>query len=38
LLKYPEEKELQERVRLYMNICRRHATPEEPGPKTVDEL
>ena len=37
LLKYPEEKELQERVRLYMNICRRHATREEPQPKTIDE-
>ncbi len=37
LLKYPEEKELQERVRLYLNICQRHATREEPEPKTVDE-
>jgi len=37
LVKYPEEKELQERVRLYLNICQRHATRKEPEPKTVDE-
>jgi tetratricopeptide (TPR) repeat protein len=37
LLKYPEEKELQERVRLYLNICQRQATRQEPEPKTVDE-
>jgi tetratricopeptide (TPR) repeat protein len=37
LLRYPEEKELHERVRLYLNICRRQATPKEPLPQTVDE-
>src|SRR6476619_5810431 len=29
LRQYPEEKELHERVRLYLNICERHATPRE---------
>jgi tetratricopeptide (TPR) repeat protein len=37
LRQYPEEKELHERVRLYLNICQRHATPTEPEPKSVDE-
>ncbi len=37
LVRYPEEKELHERVRLYLNICRRQATPKEPLPQTVDE-
>src|SRR4029078_1103519 len=37
LSKYPEEKELQERVRLYLNICQRHAAHAEPEPKTVAE-
>jgi tetratricopeptide (TPR) repeat protein len=34
---YPEEKELHERVRLYLNICQRQATPRETSPQTVDE-
>ncbi len=37
LRKYPEERELQERVRLYLNICKRHAAPREAAPRTVDE-
>jgi tetratricopeptide (TPR) repeat protein len=37
LRQYPEEKELQERVKLYLNICRRHATPREEAPQTIDE-
>src|SRR5215212_11566570 len=37
LRQYPEERELHERVRLYLNICRRHAAPREASPKTVDE-
>lgn len=38
LRQYPEEKELHERVHLYLNICQRHAnTPEPPAPQTVDE-
>lgn len=37
LRQYPEERELHERVRLYLNICQRHAAPRESTPKTVDE-
>jgi tetratricopeptide (TPR) repeat protein len=37
LRKYPEEKELHERVRLYLSICRRQATPAEAVPQSVDE-
>jgi len=37
LRQYPEEKELHERVRLYLNICRRHATPREASPQTIEE-
>lgn len=37
LRQYPEERELHERVRLYLNVCRRHAAPREAAPKTVDE-
>lgn len=34
---YPEEKELHERVRLYLNVCHRHVAPDEASPQTVDE-
>ena len=34
---YPEEKELHERVRLYLNICQRHAAPRESTPQTIEE-
>jgi outer membrane protein assembly factor BamD (BamD/ComL family) len=37
LTRYPEEKELHERVHLYLNVCRRQATPKDAGPQTVDE-
>lgn len=37
LSRYPDEKELHERVRLYLNICQRQATPRAPSPQTVDE-
>jgi tetratricopeptide (TPR) repeat protein len=37
LRQYPEEKELHERVRLYLNICRRQATPREASPQNVSE-
>jgi tetratricopeptide (TPR) repeat protein len=37
LSEYPEERELHERVRLYLNICQRQATPRESAPQTVDE-
>ncbi|MFB3854787.1 MAG: tetratricopeptide repeat protein [Vicinamibacterales bacterium] len=34
---YPEEKELHERVRLYLNICERATTPVDSTPKNFDE-
>jgi tetratricopeptide (TPR) repeat protein len=37
LRQYPEEKELHERVKLYLNICHRHAIPREAAPQTIDE-
>ncbi|MGH9143048.1 MAG: TPR end-of-group domain-containing protein [Vicinamibacterales bacterium] len=37
LLQYPEERELQERVRLYLNICQRQSTQREAAPQTIDE-
>jgi tetratricopeptide (TPR) repeat protein len=37
LRQYPEEKELHERVRLYLNICQRQATPKEAAPQTQEE-
>ncbi len=37
LTSFPEERELHERVRLYLNICRRHAAPPESVPQSVDE-
>jgi tetratricopeptide (TPR) repeat protein len=37
LSQYPEEKELHERVRLYLNVCRRHVQATEPAPQTVGE-
>jgi tetratricopeptide (TPR) repeat protein len=37
LQRYPDEKELHERVRLYLNICQRQATQREAAPQTIDE-
>lgn len=37
LRQYPEEKELHERVRLYLNICQRQAAQKETAPQTIDE-
>jgi len=37
LRQYPDEKELHERVRLYLNICQRQATPREEAPQSIDE-
>src|SRR5262245_12969570 len=37
LRQFPEEKELHERVRLYLNICQRQATPKVTDPQTIDE-
>jgi tetratricopeptide (TPR) repeat protein len=34
---YPEEKELHERVRLYLNICERQAAARGTAPQTIDE-
>jgi outer membrane protein assembly factor BamD (BamD/ComL family) len=37
LRQYPEEKELHERVRLYLNICQRQMAAYKAAPQTVDE-
>ena len=37
LRQYPEEKELHERVRLYLNICQRQLARAEPKPQTIEE-
>ncbi len=37
LRQYPDEKELQERVRLYLNVCERHVSSRESAPQTIDE-
>jgi outer membrane protein assembly factor BamD (BamD/ComL family) len=37
LRQFPEEKELHERVKLYLNICQRQATQREVAPQTIDE-
>jgi tetratricopeptide (TPR) repeat protein len=37
LRQYPEEKELDERVRLYLNICQRHISRQAATPQTVEE-
>jgi len=34
---YPDEKELHERVKLYLNVCERQAAPRETVPSSVDE-
>jgi Tfp pilus assembly protein PilF len=35
--RFPDEKELHERVRLYLNVCRRQADPPDRTPRTVEE-
>lgn len=37
LTSFPEERELHERVRLYLNVCRRHAAPKAAAPQSVQE-
>jgi tetratricopeptide (TPR) repeat protein len=37
LRQYPEEKELHERVRLYLNICQRQESQRAAAPQTIDE-
>jgi len=34
---YPEEKELHERVRLYLNICERQTSPRQASPQSIEE-
>lgn len=37
LSRYPQERELHERVRLYLNVCERHITPRAASPSTPEE-
>jgi tetratricopeptide (TPR) repeat protein len=37
LTRYPAEKELHERVRLYVNVCERHMAPRGSSPSTPEE-
>jgi tetratricopeptide (TPR) repeat protein len=37
LMRYPGERELHERVRLYLNICERHIAPRVASPSTPEE-
>jgi tetratricopeptide (TPR) repeat protein len=37
LSRYPEERELHERVHLYLNVCDRHMTPRAVSPSTPEE-
>jgi tetratricopeptide (TPR) repeat protein len=37
LARYPEERELHERVKLYLNVCERHMTPRALSPSTPEE-
>jgi tetratricopeptide (TPR) repeat protein len=37
LVQYAEEKELHERVKLYLNICQRQASSTESAPHTIEE-
>src|SRR5512134_2519915 len=37
LSRFPEERELHERVRLYLNVCERHMAPRAASPSTPEE-
>src|SRR5688572_16293460 len=37
LSRYPQEKALHERVRLYLNVCDRHMAPRAASPSTAEE-
>ena len=37
LSRYPQERELHDRVRLYLNVCERHMTPRAASPSTPEE-
>jgi Tfp pilus assembly protein PilF len=36
--RYPDERELLERARLYLKVCERELEPKEPTPRTADEM
>jgi len=38
LQRFPDERELHERVRLYLRVCERVLGPQPPGPRTPEEL
>ena len=38
LERYPDEREMHERARLYLNVCSRETSPPAPGPETPEEL
>ena len=37
LERFPEERELHERARLYLNVCKRETSPQAKAPRSVDE-
>ena len=37
MTRFPEERELHERVRLYLNVCERHMAPRAASPSTPEE-
>jgi len=37
LKQFPEEKELHERVKLYLNVCRKQASAAQASPQTIEE-
>src|SRR5437016_3308199 len=37
LRQFPDEKELHERVKLYLNVCRKQAAAVEAAPRTIEE-
>jgi Tfp pilus assembly protein PilF len=37
IARYPDERELLERARLYLKVCERELEPREPAPKTADD-
>jgi outer membrane protein assembly factor BamD (BamD/ComL family) len=37
LRQFPEEKELHERVKLYLNVCRKQASAAQTAPQTIEE-
>src|SRR2546428_621856 len=37
LEQFPDEKELHERVKLYLNVCRKQASAAQASPRTIEE-